>query len=703
MLDFDLKERVRTAIDIVDVVSASLTVVPKGRMLAAHCPWHDDRSPSLTINQERQSWKCWVCDIGGDIFSFVMKRDGVDFVTALKTLAEQAGIEFRQGPQAKPGSAQDKSTLLAAVKAVAEAYYQQLDSPQTDDAKIAAEYLASRGIDDSLRKQFHIGFAPDSWDFATSLLAKQNFRPEIAAAAGVALKRREKEGSYDLFRGRLMFPIHDLQHRTISMGGRVIPEIARRHGDRAGGKYINGPETLLFRKSQQLYGLDQARDSIRKSGHAFVMEGYTDVIAAHKAGLQSAVAVLGTALGSDHVKLLKRLTQQVYLVLDGDAAGQRRAEEVLELFVSANADLRVITLSEGMDPADFLEQQGKTAFEALLEKAPDALQHKLQVLTAGVDLTHDTHAVTTAIDKVISILAKAKSLDPIKEDQILLRLSKTFGITADRLNENLKQKRTEARQKKYNASKFSQSKKSHPGQKGPQFGTAGLPSSTGQGLPSPVPAAKSGFNAAAPIDPNQLLSEVDNGDDQAWHHSDFDPAQYGYVNEGLGPDAGIVLPGSGAHINHSAPQYQPLSGLDKELFSAIIESPGLAAMAVEAIDPDWLDTWTAKVIFGVYQELDLEGKELDVESLMLVIENEFIKNEIVTLQFTMIEKSKASALTPEQRYQEILKQYAKRQNAQELLQKIAHLESSDLKEEEAVELLESLFEAERNRQQLDQS
>ena len=703
MLDFDLKERVRTAIDIVDVVSATLTVVPKGRVLAAHCPWHDDRSPSLTINQERQSWKCWVCDIGGDVFSFVMKRDGVDFVTALKTLAEQAGIEFQRGPQAKPGSAQDKSTLLAAVKAVSEAYYQQLDSPQTDDAKIAADYLAGRGIDASLRKQFHIGFAPDSWDFATSLLAKQNFRPEIAAAAGVALKRREKEGSYDLFRGRLMFPILDMQHRQISMGGRVIPEIAKRHGDRAGGKYINGPETLLFRKSQQLYGLDQAREAIRKSGHALVMEGYTDVIAAHKAGLQSAVAVLGTALGSDHVKLLKRLTQQVYLVLDGDAAGQRRAEEVLELFVSANADLRVITLPEGMDPADFLEQHGKTAFEALLKKAPDALQHKLQTLTAGIDLTHDTHAVTTAIDTVTGILGKAKSLDPIKQDQILLRLSKTFGIGIERLNEKLQDKRQEARRRQNNAAKFSQAKK-HAPQNGNQ--RAGSPQQAQTNQQAQPPGAN-GLHAVVPVDPNQLLSEVESGDDHVWHETGFDPAQYGAVNEPLPPGSTVDSfggsPGNASASELERPQYQPLSGLDKELLESIIESPGLAAMAVEAIDPEWLDTWTAKTIFGIYQELEFEGRELDVESLMLAIENEFLKNEIATLQFTLVEKSSASTLTPEQRYQELMKQFGKRQSEAERLRKIADLESASLEADEELEVLKNLFDTERNRQQLDQS
>ena len=208
-MDLDLKERVRSAVDLVDVIGASLTLVPKGRMLAAQCPWHDDRSPSLTVNRERQTWKCWVCDIGGDVYSYVMRRDGVDFVTALRLLADQAGIEYQQGPKAEAGSKDDMATLFAAVRLISDAYFEQLDSPKSDDAKIARDYLASRGIDDQNRKRFGIGFAPDRWDFATGLLDRHQYRSEISVAAGVALNRRSGNGTCDLFRGRLMFPIHD--------------------------------------------------------------------------------------------------------------------------------------------------------------------------------------------------------------------------------------------------------------------------------------------------------------------------------------------------------------------------------------------------------------------------------------------------------------------------------------------------------------
>ena len=443
--DFDLKERVRSAVDIVDVIGATVELQPQGRNLVARCPWHNDRRPSMTVNQERQTWKCWPCDIGGDIFSFVMKRDGVDFPTSVRTLAELAGIpveEYTRGKKTSPGSPDDKATLLSAIQLVSDAYFDYLQS-DNQDARIAREYLESRGISDESRKRFHIGFSPDSWSYAVDLLNRHQFSGEVAHACGVASPKRSGDGHVDMFRGRLMFPIHDLQGRPIALGGRVIPAIAERHGDRAGGKYINGRETLLFRKSHQLYGLELARDSIRRTGEVLVMEGYTDVVACRQAGMETAVAELGTALGEQHVKILRRFAERVVLVLDGDTAGQNRADEVLELFISADVDLRVMTLPDGSDPADFVAAQGREAFEASVREAPDALDHKLSRLTQGVDLERDTHAVASAVDKMLKIVAKAP--DGLRVDQLLKRMSKRFDFKVERLEQRLKVLRKETK------------------------------------------------------------------------------------------------------------------------------------------------------------------------------------------------------------------------------------------------------------------
>ncbi|MEO1526508.1 MAG: DNA primase [Planctomycetota bacterium] len=642
LMDFDLKDRVRQAVDLVDVIGASLTLVPKGRMLAARCPWHDDRSPSLTVNRERQTWKCWVCDIGGDVFSFVMRREGVDFPTALRLLADQAGIEYQVGPKAKPGSPNDKATLLAAVKLVSDAYYRCLEEQASDDAKIALEYLHSRGFDDEHRKLFRIGFAPDQWDFATGLLRKNKHGNDIAVAAGVAQPRQSGNGAYDFFRGRLMFPIHDMQDRPISMGGRVLPAIAERHDGNVGGKYINGPETKLFRKSKQLYGLQLAREAIRKDGQALVMEGYTDVIAAHQAGIEPVVAVLGTALGDAHVKELGRWASRVVLVLDGDEAGQRRADQVLELFVRADADLRVLTLPDGMDPADYLAQFGRESFQQLVSDAPDALEHKLNQLSAGVDIARDTHLVMKAIDSMTGLMAKSTSMDPLRRSQVLLALKRRFGIEIHDLEDRLLKKQAEERSRTQRAAQYQ----------------------TRPRIASPNQ-----------VDPNQLLAEA---------VDEFDASP-------------IATPRREAPAYHA----EPLAGFDLKLFEILVESPGLAARAVEIIDPDWLHSMTAKMLLSAYQELDLSGRELDVESLLLLLENDFLKNEVVSLQFRVSQSEGKITQTVEERFQALLDQFHRRQEDAEKERQIARIESSSLDEDEEIELLKQLFDGEKDRQRFE--
>ncbi|MGB7346086.1 MAG: DNA primase [Pirellulaceae bacterium] len=641
--DFDLKERVRAAVDIVDVIGATLELHPAGRNMAARCPWHNDKRPSLSVNRERQTWKCWPCDIGGDVFSFVMKRDGVDFPTAMKTLAELAGIpieEYTRGKKTTPGSPDDKATLLAATKLIADAYYAQLDNPKTDDAKIARDYLAERGIDNENRKRFQIGFAPDSWSFAIDLLAKNKLNAKIAHAAGVAFQKRSGDGYVDAFRGRLMFPIHDLQNRVISMGGRVIPKIAARHGDNAGGKYINGPETKLFRKSFNLYGLQLAREPIRKGGEALVMEGYTDVVAARQAGIEPVVAVLGTALTEPHVKVLNRFAQRVVLVLDGDAAGVRRADEVLELFVKADVDLRVLTLPDGSDPADYIAEHGREKFQAIVSEAPDALDHKLSRLTDGIDVTRDTHAVMKAIETMVGVIAKAPRNNGLKIDQLMMRMARTFGLPIERLNETLERTRRTVNKPK-------------PKFVPPQQKPSGPPSQS--------------------FDPNLALA-------QASEYDDYEQ----------GGNFALAATTSSANL-------QPIVGVDRELFELLIESPDLAAMAVEAIDPNWLETTAAKMLLSAYQDLDLAGRDLTADNALLLIENEELKSQVVTLQDRVQAREGKLTINADERYAGVMARYAKRETDAEKSSVIAKLATAALPEDEEAALLQQLFDNEKAR------
>ncbi len=460
---FDNKERVKQAIDIVDLVGSHIQLRRQGRNYVGICPWHDDSRPSLQVNPERQSFKCWVCDIGGDVFSFVMKMEGVEFREALDILAERAGITLEKqqrrpimlpgspdegGEQAAPGHADnttDKKVLLQAM-AWAERQYHQclLESPEAEPAR---RYLQERGITAESIEQFHLGFSPVERDWILRSVRGEGdqrrlaHRARILEAIGILARPAEGGSYYDRFKARVLFSIRNAQGRPVGIGGRVLPEL----GSTSPAKYVNSPETPLFTKSKLLYGLDLARDAMRKTRTALVMEGYTDVIVAHQYGFQNAVAVLGTALGESHVRLLKTHVDRIVLVLDGDEAGTKRANEVLELFIAQQADLRILTLPEDLDPCDYLHKYGADAFSQLLEtKAVDALDHAFDVATYGIDVEHDVHGVGQSIERLLGIVAKAPRLSGetrgdsrIQEQKIIQRLAAKFRVDEQDLRRRL--------------------------------------------------------------------------------------------------------------------------------------------------------------------------------------------------------------------------------------------------------------------------
>jgi DNA primase len=431
--DFDNKEQVRQANDIENVVGSYLELRRQGSNFVALCPWHDDNRPSLQVNPARQTWKCWPCDIGGDVFSFVQQREGVGFGEALKILADRAGIELQTFDR-KPlpsGSPGDKQTLF---QAMAWAQAQFFDCLNSDPTSINVKrYLAARGINDACIEHFRIGYAPDSWSWLTDRARNTPYSEAVLEACGLLAKNQSGK-TYQRFRGRVMFPIHDLQDRVVAFGGRILPEIAEQienQTDRPAAKYINSPETRLFSKSETLYGLNHFRGEIAKEKHLVVVEGYTDVIAAWKAGLNNVVAVLGTALNERHIRLIKRYADRITLVLDGDQAGVKRANEILELFVSAEVDLRILTLPEQMDPFDYLQQNDAGSFREMVDSASDALDHKIQVETAGIDLIRDTHNSNRALENILSVLARSPnrtSTARVRNEQLLTRLAHLFQI-----------------------------------------------------------------------------------------------------------------------------------------------------------------------------------------------------------------------------------------------------------------------------------
>lgn len=445
---FDAKDQVRTANDIVDVVGSYLQLRRQGRSYVGLCPWHDDTRPSMQVNQERQTYKCWVCNEGGDVFSFVMRKEGIEFREALELLADRAGISLtptRSGGASDATGSNNKKTLYDAMAWAQRQYHECLLN--ADIAEPARQYLEERGISGHSMARYSLGFAPGGWHWLLDRAKSTPYSTGVLQAVGLAGISTRTGKPFDFFRGRIMFPICDTQARTIAFGARILPELA----DNRSGKYVNSTETRLFSKSDQLYGLNIAQDRLsaqrREAGaisNVLVVEGYTDVIMVNQHGVENVVALLGTALGSRHIRLLRRYADRITLVLDGDAAGQKRVGEILELFVAEQMDLRIATLPENMDPCDFIQQRGPEALQQLTSNATDALAYKVRVETANIDIHRDLHAANQALENILKTIASAPRLQAntttelrLREQQMLNRLSREFRIQEDEIRQRL--------------------------------------------------------------------------------------------------------------------------------------------------------------------------------------------------------------------------------------------------------------------------
>jgi DNA primase len=437
------KDRVRQAVNIVDLIGGYITLRRQGRNFVGLCPFHDDSKPSLQVNAERQSWRCWVCAIGGDVFSFLMQKEGISFPEALSLLAEKAGIQLEAGSREQIQERASEKSELFRVCAWAEQQFHEEFLRGAAAAK-ARDYVMNRGINATSIGKFRLGYSPTDWQWLINRGRSAGISLELLESAGFVSRSAEQGRTFDRFRDRLLFPVHDAQGRPIAFGGRVLPS----PNPASDAKYLNSPGTKLFSKSEQLYALDLAKEAAQKSRHIIVVEGYTDVVMLHQYGLTNVVAVLGTALTEKHLPVLRRYVDRVTLLLDGDEAGRRRTNDILELFVNSPVDLRVLTLPDDLDPCDFVRERGLPKLEELLEGAVDALEHKVRVATQGIDLFRDTHAATAALEDILEVLSKGQTgaLDSaesrrIKEQQLLRRLSREFGVDEEGLRLRMSQLR----------------------------------------------------------------------------------------------------------------------------------------------------------------------------------------------------------------------------------------------------------------------
>ena len=450
--DFDVKDQVKQATDLVDLIGSEMNLRRKGVMYVGVCPWHDDNKPSFQVNPNKQTWVCYPCDVRGDAFDYVMKREGVDFRQALEILAERAGIELKQIQKSiVKGSANDKATLYRAMKWCEDEYHQLLLNRES--AAPIRQYLDDRGITSESIDAFRIGFCPLSWTWLVDRAQKTPYSPQVLEACGM-ISQNKSGGWYDRFRGRLMFPIRDTQERPIAFGGRVVPGIYE--GETPPAKYYNSSETRLFSKSKNLYALNMARNEIQKTTvtdkRLTIVEGYTDVVAAWQSGLKNVVAALGVALNEQHIQLIKRFADGITLVLDGDDAGQRTMNTALDLFVAHDIDLRILSLPQGLDPFDYLMEHGGAEFQKMVDEAPDAIAHKILTETRGLDLVNDTHRANLALENILMTLAKvparliAESAEKsMRQAQIVMRLARQFQIAPEQVRARLTEQRASFR------------------------------------------------------------------------------------------------------------------------------------------------------------------------------------------------------------------------------------------------------------------
>lgn len=370
----DIVEEVRMKNDIVDVISGYVRLQKKGSSYFGLCPFHNEKSPSFSVSRSKQMYYCFGCGAGGNVFTFIMEYENFTFVEALKFLADRAGVELPEVEYSKEAKekADLKALLLEINKIAAQYFYVQLKSER---GKAAESYLKNRGLTDELIQGFGLGYSNKYSDDLFVFLKKRGYSEDMIRQAGL-INTSEKSGVYDKFWNRVMFPIMDVNNRVIGFGGRVM-------GD-GKPKYLNSPETLIFDKSRNLYGLNRARTS--RKPYFLLCEGYMDVISLHQAGFTNAVASLGTSLTSGHASLMKRYVQEVYLTYDSDEAGTKAALRAVPILKEAGIAARVIRMDPYKDPDEFIKNLGAEEFEKRIEDARNGFMFSLEILSKNYNM-----------------------------------------------------------------------------------------------------------------------------------------------------------------------------------------------------------------------------------------------------------------------------------------------------------------------------
>ncbi|MFQ5685969.1 MAG: DNA primase [Candidatus Scalindua sp.] len=412
---------IQRSLNIIDIVSDYIALKQTGRNFLGLCPFHHEKTPSFTVNVEKQIYKCFGCGEGGTVFNFLMKQEALTFPEAVKMLAEKANIRI-DTLNTKENN-QGTSTLYE-VNEKATCFFSDM-LLKTKNGKRSWDYVSNRLINDDSIRKFRLGYAPNRWDSIVNKSKEWGVNTRILEKAGLVISKQDK-ACYDRFRNRLMFPIFDSQNRPVGFGARALDESLP--------KYLNSPETPVFNKSKTLYGINLAKESMNKNRKVLLMEGYTDVIMAHQHGIDWSVAALGTALTREHVRFLRRYCDKAILVFDADTAGQKSSERNLNIFIEEDFDVNIVLLPKNYDPYDFLVKNGKQSFLEQVENAYDFFSFKIKLSETKWDMA-SVAGRTSAIDDILSTAMKIPNF--VKRELIIKNVAEEMSIEENILRDHL--------------------------------------------------------------------------------------------------------------------------------------------------------------------------------------------------------------------------------------------------------------------------
>jgi DNA primase len=406
----DSIDRLKDAVDMVELVGAKTDLRRVGTRFTGLCPFHDERTPSFSVNAEHKLYHCFGCGESGDAIRFVQETEGLDFKQAIEALAERYNVELKreQEDPAAERRRERRERLLKLVQRATDYYARYLW--ESGEAKLARDYLAGRGLEEQVLREFRVGYAPSAWDKVTVAAQRDGFTREEIAAAGLGQRGRGGSGFYDRFRARIMFPLADPRGRVLGFGARAVREGPKQ------AKYINTSENELYHKGRQLFGIDLARGPAAKRGRILVVEGYTDVLALHQAGLTETVAIMGTAVTPEQVTLLSQTVSSVFLALDADRSGQEAMLRAARVASDRGVELRVVEMPEGTDPAELVTEHGADAFTDLLGTASSVVEFQVRRVLADSDL-QTPHGRDRALEAVRPLIATAES--PATRDHLV--------------------------------------------------------------------------------------------------------------------------------------------------------------------------------------------------------------------------------------------------------------------------------------------